>query len=130
MSLETGLREVLINNAGVTALVKKRVYPEIMPQDVTYPAITYERVSTVRNQHLSGVDEFTQVRVQVDCWDDSYSGVKALADAVKSALDGVRALGSQAIDHCFMDSMTDLSQFDGDRHDRRVSMDFIVYLCE
>ena len=79
---------------------------------------------------LSGVDGFTEVRIQVDCWDSSYSGVKALADAVKSAIDGVTVLGAQAIQHCMMESMSDLSQVDGDREDRRVSMDFMVYLDE
>lgn len=130
MSLETGLRAALIADAGVTALVGTRIYPEVMPHDVTYPAISYQRISTVRTQYLTAVDDFTQVRIQIDCWDDSYSGVKALAAAVKSAIDGVRALDTEVVHHCFMISQSDLSQFDGDRHDRRVSMDFMVYLDE
>ena len=130
MSLETGLRAALIADAGVTAIVSSRIYPEIMPHDVTYPAISYQRISTVRSQFLTGVDDHTQIRIQIDCWDDSYSGVKSLAAAVKSAIDGVRELGSEAGLWCFMESMSDLSQFDGDREDRRVSMDFIVYLNE
>lgn len=130
MSLETGLRAELAADAGVSALVGGRIYPEYMPQDATYPAITYDRISTVRSQFLTGVDDFTQVRIQVDCWDDSYSGVKALASAVKSALDGVRILGTVKVQHCFMASMSDLSNIDGDREDRRVSMDFLVYLDE
>ena len=130
MSLETGLRAALIADVTVNGLVKGRIYPEVMPHDVIYPAISYQRISTVRDQHLSGVNDFTQVRIAVDCWDASYSGVKALAGAVKSAIDGVYVLGSQAILHCFMDSMTDLSEFNGDREDRRVSMDFVVYICE
>ena len=130
MSLETGLYTALTGDAGVSALVGTRIYPEIMPQGVTYPAISYQRISTTRTNMLSGVDDFTQVRVQVDCWDDSYSGVKALSAAVKSAIDGVTALGTEAVHHCFMDSERDLSQFDGDREDRRVSMDFMVYLNE
>ena len=130
MSLETGLYTVLTGDAGVSALVGTRIYPEIMPQGVTYPAISYQRVSTVRTAMLSGVDDFTQVRIVVDCWDDSYSGVKALAAAVKSALDDARVLGSQAIQHCMMDGMTDLSQIEGDREDRHVAIDFIIYLNE
>ena len=130
MSLETGLKSALTADGTVNGLVSGRIYPEIMPFDVTYPAISYQRISTVRYQTLDGVDGFTQVRMQIDCWDSSYSGVKTLADAVKGAIDGVRALGAQTVHHCFMVSMSDLSQIDGDREDRRISMDFMVYLDE
>jgi len=130
MSLETGLRAALVGDSATNALVGGRVYPEFMPQDTKYPAITYQRISTVRTQYLTAVDDFTQVRVQVDCWDDSYSGVKSLASAVKSAIDGVLILGTVTVHHCFMTSMTDLSEVSGDREDRRVSMDFTVYIDE
>lgn len=130
MSLETGLRAQLVGDATVTGLVSSRVYPEIMPQNVQYPAISYQRISTTRTQFLTGVDDFTKVRIQVDCWDESYSGVKSLASAVKSALDGKTLLGAVTVHHCFMSSMSDLSEVSGDREDRRVSMDFIVYIDE
>ena len=130
MSLEEGLKSALTADGTVNGLVSGRIYPELMPDDVTYPAISYQRISTVRRQFLTGVDDFTQVRIQVDCWDSSYSGVKTLAAAVKSAIDGVRALGSTTVHHCFMETMADLSEFNGDRHDRRIAMDFIVYLDE
>lgn len=130
MSLETGLYTALTSDSTITGLVGKRVYPGFMPQGVTYPAITYQRVSTVRTNMLSGVDDFTQVTVMIDCFDDSYSGVKALADAVKSAIDGVTVLGAQSVQHCFMDSMSDLSTIDGDREDRRVLLSFTIYLNE
>ena len=130
MSLETGLYTALTEDSGISALVGTRIYPEIMPQGVTYPAISYQRVSTVRTTMLSGVDDFTEARIIIDCWDSSYSGAKALAAAVKSAIDGVTVLGAQAVQHCMMDSMLDLSQIDGDREDRRISLSFIIYLNE
>lgn len=130
MSLESGLYSALAADATVSSLVGTRIYPEIMPQDVTYPAISYQRISTVRLNMLSGVDDFTQVRIQIDCWDDNYSDVKTLALAVRDALDDAKLLGSQVIQHCYMESMQDLSQVDGDRIDRRVSMDFMVFLNE
>lgn len=131
MSLEEGLRSALVADGTVNGLIAGRIYPEIMPQDVVYPAISYQRISTVRYQMLEGVDDFTQARLQVDCWSDTYSGVKSLATAVKSALDGATGtLGSQAIQHCILESMIDLSQVVGDRVHRRISMDFLVYLNE
>ena len=130
MSLEEGLKAALAADGTVNGLVSGRIYPEIMSESVTYPAISYTRISTVPWQILTGVATFTQVRIQIDCWASSYSGVKALASAMKNAIHGVRALGSVDIEHCFMVSQQDLSQIDGDREDRRVSMDFMVYLHE
>ena len=130
MSLEQGLKSALTADGTVNGLVSGRIYPEIMPFDVTYPAISYQRIATTPYQVLERVDDFTSVRLQVDCWDSTYSGVKTLADAVKNAIHGVRVLGSQSVHHCFMVSMQDLSQIDGDRQDRRISMDFMVYLSE
>jgi hypothetical protein len=130
MSLETGLYAALAADGTVAGLVGTRIYPGIMPQGVTYPAISYQRISTVRTNMLSGVDDFTQVRIQIDCWDDGYSDVKTLANAVVSAIDGATALDTQAIQHCHLESMMDLPQVDGDRVEHRVSMDFIIYLNE
>lgn len=131
MSLEQGLHAALVADGTVNGLVAGRIYPEIMPQDVVYPAISYQRISTTRYQLLEGVDDFTQARLQVDCWCDSYAQVKTLALAVKSALDGVTGtLGAQAIQHCMLESMVDLSQVVGDKVHRRISMDFMIYLNE
>ena len=130
MSLEEGLKSALTSDSTVNGLVSGRIYPEIAPENAAYPRITYERASTLPYQVLERVDEFTMVVMQVDCWDESYSGVKALANAVKGAIHGVRVLGSQAVHHCYMLSMQDLSTIDGEREDRRISMDFMVYLDE
>lgn len=131
MTAEIGLRAELAADATVAALVGARIYPEFMPENVTYPAITYRRVSTVRFNKMSGPDDLTQVRIQVDCWDDSYADVQTLAAAVINALDGVKTtLGAQVVSHCYLDSRQDLSEMDGDRIDRRVSLDFVIFLSE
>lgn len=95
MSIETGLRTHLINDTDVAALVANsdspttyRIYPLRLPQGYTLPAISYQRISADRTHTLSGPIGRVWPRFQVDCWAESYSTVRDLADKVRLALDG------------------------------------------
>jgi hypothetical protein len=84
---------------------------------------------------MDGPSDFVQVRMQVDCWHTSYSGVIALADAVRAALNGVglaspRLLGAEPVQLVYLDNDNDLSEFEGDRRDYRISQDWIVIHLE
>ncbi len=74
----------LAGNSGVAALVSTRIYPVILPQDPTTPAISYQRIS---NTEQDGTSTLRETRYQVDCWDDDFSSVQSLADAVRTALE-------------------------------------------
>lgn len=72
--------------SGVTDLASTRIYPVKLPQSATLEAITYQRVST-RRGHLMGTDDgIAYTRVQVTSWAETYSEAKALAEAVRVAL--------------------------------------------
>ncbi|WP_292366074.1 MULTISPECIES: DUF3168 domain-containing protein [unclassified Methanoculleus] len=89
--IDTACRAVLAANAGVTALVGQRIYPDRLPTEPTLPALTYSLISEVLDAHISGD---RRARVQVSCWDDpeEHAGVRspatvtAVAEAVISAL--------------------------------------------
>ncbi len=77
----------LAQDHGVAALIGDRIYPVKLPQNPTYPAITYFQVSgspiyTKQGRHG------TRPRVQISCWAKSYTTVKQLAAAVVAAMDG------------------------------------------
>jgi hypothetical protein len=82
VSAETAVRAVLLADATVAALVGDRIYPKTLPQDVTLPAITYQRISTIGDLDLDGDQATAAVRVQLNLWSESYDGVCALARAV------------------------------------------------
>lgn len=86
MTIGETIFSTLTADSGVTAIVSNRVYPVVIPQKGTLPAITYQRVSGRRENGISGAGELVAVRVQVDCWAESYSSVRALADAASAAL--------------------------------------------
>jgi len=135
VTIEQGLVAELLADAGVSALVGTRVHPHVIPQDGELPAITYQRISSQREMQMDGPLSLIRVRMQVDCWSSSYSGAKSLADAVRSALNGVgirspKTLGSESVQLVFLESDNDLADFEGDKREYRVSQDWMIYHVE
>ena len=66
-----------------------RIYPKVLPQDVLYPAATYQRISTTR-YHAFGRDaEPVEPTIQVDVYDLHSKGQTSfdvLTTAVRRAL--------------------------------------------
>jgi len=87
MNLEEALFAYLKDHAGLKALVGTRIYPLILPQPPTLPAVTYFKVSLVNRRVMaSPSDVLKQVRVQFSCWANTYSETKSVAEQVKVAL--------------------------------------------
>jgi hypothetical protein len=84
--IESDLRTYLIAHEDIQPLVGTRVYPMFLPQNPTLPAITYQRVSGNRVQSLKGVNSLSHPRIQYDCWAESYTDVKDLAEKLINAL--------------------------------------------
>jgi ornithine cyclodeaminase/alanine dehydrogenase-like protein (mu-crystallin family) len=89
MSVEVVLA-ALKADAGVTAIVgsgvNARISALMKTQGITIPAVTLQRISLEPQNHLRGHAGLDSVRVQVDSWEHTYAGVRALADACRSAL--------------------------------------------
>ena len=92
--------------AAITAL-DGRVYPKVLPQDVQYPAATYQRISTTR-YHAFGRDaEPVEPTIQVDVYDLHSKGQASfdvLTTAVRRALQ--RQSSGDGIDN-FLDAERD-----------------------
>lgn len=108
MTLEEGLYSHLVNDSGVAALVSTRVYPLLVPQDTTLPAIAYQRISGPRDHTHSGASGLALARMQVSCLGNSYGQAKQVSEAVRAALDGLRgSLGAVSADAVFLDNERD-----------------------
>ena len=51
--IEEAIYGALTAHAGLSALVDDRVYPMVLPQDATRPAVTYMRVSGARDLNIN-----------------------------------------------------------------------------
>ncbi len=81
----------LTADAGVSALVSARVYPNQAPQGATFPYIAYHQASRVSVKTFSGPRKLNKYSMVLECWGQSYSSAKAVAGAVCDALDGLAA---------------------------------------
>jgi hypothetical protein len=88
MSIETDLYTTLSNNSGVTALVGARIYPGLAPESIAKPYLVYELVFGERLNTITGVDDATRKRIQINCHASTYASSKSVSDAVEAALEG------------------------------------------
>lgn len=135
MTIEQGLVAELLADSGVSAVVGTKVHPGAIPQGQSLPAIVYNRISTPRDVALGGPVNVVGIRFRIDCWHTSYASVKALAAAVRSALNGLafsspRQLGSEPVDAVYLVEEQDLAVYDGDQRDHRVTQDWIIVATE
>lgn len=88
MDTELELVSGLKNWPAIAALVGTRISPLRLPQESTFPAITYQRISTVRDEMVgsytqNGYTGFGWARYQFTIWSDDYAQVAALAAALR-----------------------------------------------
>ena len=84
MTVEEDFVTAITGDSAINALIGTRLYPVKLPDNVTYPAAVYSLVSTV----IQGSGGCKRSRLQLDLYDESYSGLKALRDAVVAYGDG------------------------------------------
>ena len=115
----------LTRNQALVALVDNRIYPLVLPQNPTIPAIAYQRIST--QMVLDRDDAHLQrPRFQFDCYDRRAIQAWRLADALEEALAALKGQdGDPRIDCTLLDGRTDL--FDPDTNLYRVSIDAFIW---
>ncbi len=80
--IQETLRKKLIRHEDLYNLVKERIYILKLPQNPTYPAITYFKVSSPRHHDLA----VSYPRFQFDSWASSYSVARSVANEIRKAI--------------------------------------------
>lgn len=78
----------LLNVAGVTALVGTRIYAGHADETEAVPYIVFEQVTGNAQNQLQGDALFVNRRMQINCWDSTLVGARAIKEAVVAALSG------------------------------------------
>ena len=71
---------------ALTDLTGTRIFPLILPQSPTYPAVTFQRISAERLSGMTAEHGMPQVRIQIDSYATTYASVKGVAAQVRAAL--------------------------------------------
>lgn len=98
IEIEIALRELLVEDEAVAGLVGTRVYPLVLPQNPTLPAVVYQEM---HSQALAAADGDTGRRessFQLSYWAASYAGAKAGKAALLALLVGYSGGGIERID--------------------------------
>jgi hypothetical protein len=133
----------LNGHAALTAVIGTRLYPNALPQDTDYPAVTWQLIDAEHTHSLNGVDGLVLARVQIDCFASGgpdgtsstpYGDVQDLAEIVRKRMSAWRGTsGGVVVHHSHLLSHNDLvdGPFDsGDVTIHRVSQDYTVAYTE
>ena len=139
-TIEQGLLSYLTGYTGLTTLISTRVYWMTKPAGVTYPCVTFQRISTPRihTHDTSGSTGTAFPRFQFDAWDEgpfvSAAGkVKSITDQLRAALNGkTGSIGSGSNTITLMSSLVDdeVPDYDPETKLYRSRSDYIIWHAE
>lgn len=92
--IEDALYSKLSGDSSISSIVGTRIYPVKMPDDPTFPVITYQRISSIREPTMSGRSEYCDCIFQIDSWSLSYDTTKQLAESIFLLLEGFKGVVS------------------------------------
>jgi hypothetical protein len=125
-TLDTAIAARLKGYAGLTALISTRLYAPPIPQNPTYPLVTYQEIDTIPIHVMGGTAGIRHARYQVDSWAATMAAAKAVAAQVESALDNYAGTSDTiVIKNCFYE-MGHASPYDDSEGVFRYIQDFII----
>ena len=105
MTIDADLLDLLTNSTSLAALSSDRTYPEQLPQNVIYPAMSYGLISEERFPMMGQDAENVSARYQIDCWDENALGARLLGSTVRQTLQRYESsTGTVEIETIFIDS--------------------------
>ncbi len=128
MSIKQAVYDRLRGDATLAAVVGDRIYPDILPQQPAFPALTYIRRSVDRHKTFCGTGEMARSSFQVDAWALTYEDAERVAQHVRTSLVDFKGImaGSPgvAVSDVRLENEFDLSDLEPGLF--RVSMDFLI----
>jgi len=130
--IEEAVYEILTGELVIN--VGTRVYPRAAPQDAELPYIVYHQISGLPDRLIATASGLVKARFQVNAYASSFSGVDALADKIRLALDGYSGTAANVkIQSIFLQNEISLEQGEADmsgseRYGR--ALDFIIWFDE
>lgn len=92
MTPEVAIMDRLVADPVVAALIvasgEERIYPSVLPQKPTLPALVIQRVSKGDSLSVDGAIGHQRIRVQIDIYSTDYGELGQVDDAVQDALHG------------------------------------------
>lgn len=87
MNISPAIYQILRNVTAITDIVGDRIYPDILPEQESYPALVHYVENQDRLAYTGGTVDTYKINLQVDIYFDVYANGKTLADSIKDTLD-------------------------------------------
>lgn len=127
--LEPDVRTYILADTQVATLVGARMYPRMLPQTPTLPALVFQRIDTRRLHDLDGADGLPRARLQITCWAALPDDAATVAQAVRARLDGVTGtIGASTIGASLCTAERDVTDAEAGRVG--VALDFLIHYQE
>ena len=77
----------LSTDVAVTGVCGLRIFPDIAPQNVTYPFCVYTIINSVAVDFKDGQSNLEEVQFQVDVYTNNYDTTQSLSNSIRNRLD-------------------------------------------
>ena len=116
-SPEAVLRNALVTNVDVQALISGRIYPlrYVGPSPIQFPLIIWRRARVLRDIGMNGPTGQPRVTVEMYVYGTTYEAARDLADKCRRVLDGFSGSfdNTEVRQVSLMDEADDLVEIDG-----------------
>ena len=133
--MDDSLYSYLSGYAGLVALVSKRIYPTIMPNNVILPAVSFQRISTERTHAFQADVALTSATYQISSWGKNdtvkkgYAHADAVSKQVRAALQNYSGtMGSTTVNAVLL--IGELTDYDTATETYAVHQDYEIWYQE
>lgn len=92
------VRTYLVSKSSVTDLVSTRVFPSVLPQAATLPAVVYTVVTGVPNDDVLGSSGSVTAGIQLDVYSDSHITSNNIGEQIRLVMQGFSGtMGSETV---------------------------------
>lgn len=85
--IEDAIYSILSADPAVAGVVGTRIFPVMMPEQVGYPALSFQTISADEFHTLDRSSGLVHQRLQIDAWGNRYRDVKLLQKKVRDVLE-------------------------------------------
>lgn len=126
-SITEDLQTFLLTQTGLTALVGQQIYPQTLPQNTTFPAISYEVTNDTPN-HTMGSEAANPRKplITYNVWAETYKEAKQVSAQLHTALeDKTGGLATRTLQWILFENEYDIYESDTEIH--HIVVDFVVW---
>ena len=124
------VRTYLLTVSAVTDIVGSRIFPRMMPQGESLPAVVFSLIGSTSEPRLLGASGGVRALVQIDCYAETHIVCNNLAEKIRLSLHGYSGTAGSSTVEAMLDAKREMFDAPTDASDvpaYRVSLDFEIW---